>query len=276
MDESQTQDLMTIGEFARLGQLSLKALRLYDTMGLLKPTTVDQDSGYRYYLPAQASKARLIGLLRRLEMPLERIALILELEDGDAARAIATYWHEVEADLQTRRKLVQYLQNHLQGKGGQMFEIQERTIPEQKVATIQSRTLAANLPDFISSSMHELLDHLATSGLTPTAPVFVAYHGQVDTDSDGPVETCVPFEGQLEPTDNIRIRLEPSHSEYYTRITKAQVEFPSILEAYSAVNRAITDSGKVAAGSPREVYFADWGKLQADDLACDIARPYRD
>src|SRR5690554_120364 len=164
MDESQTRDLNTIGEFARLGGLSLKALRLYDSMDLLKPARVDKESGYRYYRPDQADQARLIGLLRRLEMPLERIALILELEAGDAARAIATYWQDVEADLQTRRKLVQYLQNHLQGKGGQMFEIQERTVPEQKVATIQTRTLAAALPDFIGSSMHEILRHLAAAG----------------------------------------------------------------------------------------------------------------
>ncbi len=267
---------MTIGEFARLSHLSLKALRLYDSMGLLKPASVDRDSGYRYYLPAQAAKARLIGLLRRLEMPLERIAQTLELEDGEAARAIANYWQSVEADLQTKRKLVQYLQNHLQGKGGTMFEIQERSIQEQKIATIQTRITAHDLPDFIGGSMQRILEYLAAARLSQSGPAFVIYHGQVDTDSDGPVETCVPFSGQLEPTDDIRIRIEPEHKEYYTRLTKAQVEFPGILDAYSAVNRAITDNGKVAAGGPREVYFADWGSLQPDAPACDIAAPFAD
>lgn len=59
---------MTIGEFARLSHLSIKALRLYDSMGLLKPASVDEESGYRYYLPSQVEPARLISLLRRLEM----------------------------------------------------------------------------------------------------------------------------------------------------------------------------------------------------------------
>lgn len=276
MDEADAQDLMTIGEFARLSHLSLKALRLYDSMGLLKPASVDRDSGYRYYLPSQAAKARLIGLLRRLEMPLERIAQTLELDDGDAAQAIADYWQSVETGLQTRRKLVQYLQNHLQGKGGTMFEIQQRSIQEQKVATIQTKVTAPDLPDFIGSSMHRILNHLAAAGLAPSGPAFVIYHGQVDTDSDGPAETCVPFSGQLEPSEDIRIRMEPEHKEYYTRLTKAQVEFPGILDAYSAVNRAITGNGKVAAGGPREVYFADWGNLQPDDPACDIAAPFTD
>src|SRR5690554_1502809 len=209
MDERNPNDLMAIGEFARLSHLSLKALRLYDTMGLLKPASVAEESGYRYYQPVQVSKARLIGLLRRLEMPLERIAHVLRLEDGDAARAIAAYWQEVEADLQTRRKLVQYLQNHLQGKGDEMFEIQDRAVPEQKIATIQTRITAPGLPTFIDRSMTELLTHLGAAGLQPSAPPFVIYHGQVDTDSDGPVEVCIPFEGQVEPKGDIRIRIEP-------------------------------------------------------------------
>ncbi|MGH2595674.1 MAG: MerR family DNA-binding transcriptional regulator, partial [Actinomycetota bacterium] len=38
-----------IGEFARRSRLSLKALRLYDELGVLVPSRVDQGSGYRYY-----------------------------------------------------------------------------------------------------------------------------------------------------------------------------------------------------------------------------------
>ena len=141
---------------------------------------------------------------------------------------------------------------------------------------MQTRITAHDLPDFIGSSMREILEHLAAAGLSQFGPAFVTYHGQVDTDSDGPVETCVPFSGQLEPTGSNRIRIEPEHREDFTRLTKAQVEFPGILDAYSAVNRAITDNGKVAAGGPREVYFVDWGSLRPDDPACDIAAPFAD
>lgn len=60
---------MTIGVFARQSRLSLKALRLYDDMGLLTPSQVDPNNGYRYYVEEQVDRARLIGHLRRLEMP---------------------------------------------------------------------------------------------------------------------------------------------------------------------------------------------------------------
>jgi hypothetical protein len=62
--------LLTIGEFARASRLSPKALRLYDSLGLLRPARVDERTGYRYYSPDQPDRARLLAWLRRLDMPL--------------------------------------------------------------------------------------------------------------------------------------------------------------------------------------------------------------
>jgi effector-binding domain-containing protein len=67
--------------------------------------------------------------------------------------------------------------------------------------------------------------------------------------------------------------VEPAHDEAFTRITKSQVAFPGILEAYSAVDKWIADHGLEVGGSPREVYFADWEAIGPDDPGCDIAFP---
>ena len=60
---------ISIGEFARRSRLSLKALRLYDERGVLVPSRVDQASGYRYYDTAQVDEARLVVMLRELQLP---------------------------------------------------------------------------------------------------------------------------------------------------------------------------------------------------------------
>jgi DNA-binding transcriptional MerR regulator len=39
--------MYAIGEFARLGRVSVRMLRHYDTVGLLPPAVVDPDTGYR-------------------------------------------------------------------------------------------------------------------------------------------------------------------------------------------------------------------------------------
>jgi hypothetical protein len=60
--------LLSIGEFSRRSWLSLKALRLYDRLGLLTPAHVDEGSGYRRYREEQLETARLIAMLRRRDV----------------------------------------------------------------------------------------------------------------------------------------------------------------------------------------------------------------
>ena len=45
--------MFNIGEFARLGGVSVRALRHYDEIGLLRPAKVDPLTGYRGYSAAQ-------------------------------------------------------------------------------------------------------------------------------------------------------------------------------------------------------------------------------
>jgi DNA-binding transcriptional MerR regulator len=266
---------MPIGEFSKRSRLSYKALRLYDAMGLLTPAYVDEQSSYRYYSEGQVEKAKLIALLRQLEMPLNHIAEVLSLQGAEASRQIALYWQGVEADVKVKRKLVHYLENYLGGKGETMFEIQTRHVPEQKVLSLQRNVYVKDLSAFIGEAGSTLFSYLGKMGLPSTEASFIVYHGKVDEDSDGPVEVCVPFAGSLEPEGQIRIRLEPAHEEAYTTLTKAQTAFPGILEAYDAVAKHLEKQGKTSSDAPREVCFAEWHKIKDNDPMCDVAFPFK-
>lgn len=56
-----SRNLMPIGRFAPSCRLSVKALRHYDRLGLLKPAFVDPQSKYRYYSRDQARDAVMIS-----------------------------------------------------------------------------------------------------------------------------------------------------------------------------------------------------------------------
>jgi PPM family protein phosphatase len=105
--------LLTIGAFARASQLTPKALRLYDELGLLPPAAVDPDSGYRLYDPEQLEHARLIAQLRRLGMPLDEIRTVCGLQATAAAEAVAAYWQQVTTDTAERGQLASFLVEHL-------------------------------------------------------------------------------------------------------------------------------------------------------------------
>jgi protein phosphatase len=109
-------ELLTIGAFARRAELTPKALRLYDELGLLRPVRVDPASGYRYYAPEQLEQARLVAWLRLLGMPLTRITTVCALPPAAAAAEVTAYWAQVEHDTTSRRRLARFLADHLNGK----------------------------------------------------------------------------------------------------------------------------------------------------------------
>ena len=69
--------MLRIGEFSRIGQVTVKTLRFYDAMGLLEPHKIDPINGYRYYGFDQLPRLNRILALKGLGLTLEQIKLLL-------------------------------------------------------------------------------------------------------------------------------------------------------------------------------------------------------
>ncbi|MFE0671929.1 MerR family transcriptional regulator [Streptomyces sp. NPDC058867] len=287
VDVNVGEDLLTIGAFAARARLSPKALRLYDRLGLLTPALVDEASGYRYYRAGQAERARLVALLRQLDMPLTRIAEVVDAADGDAAaERLATYWSGVETRIAAQRTLAEYLRGRLSGRSSEMYEkfvVETVDVPAQVVIAEKRHTLADELPAWIGASLGRLTTAAGECGGVTAAP-FVVYHSEVSAESDGPAESCVPVadeaaarewaDGRGRPWETT-VRVEPARRLAYTRITKAQVNHPQILAAFEAVEEWVRREGLDFDGPCREVYFTDWDSAGAEDPVCDVAFPVR-
>ena len=76
--------MFTIGEFSKITGLTVKTLRFYHEEGLLEPTCVDDQSGYRYYDSSKVEAARVIAFLRSLEFSVAeaRSRLAVECKQG--------------------------------------------------------------------------------------------------------------------------------------------------------------------------------------------------
>ncbi|MEU6023805.1 MerR family transcriptional regulator [Micromonospora sp. NPDC047134] len=70
--------MFTIGDFANLGRVSVRMLRHYDSIGLLRPATVDPRSGYRYYTAAQLGRLNRVIALKELGLTLGQVRAILD------------------------------------------------------------------------------------------------------------------------------------------------------------------------------------------------------
>ncbi len=69
--------MISIGDFARLGQVSVRMLRHYDRIGLLLPADIDPHSGYRWYGAAQLARLNRIVALKDLGFTLEQVGSAL-------------------------------------------------------------------------------------------------------------------------------------------------------------------------------------------------------
>ncbi|MEV0175786.1 MerR family transcriptional regulator [Streptomyces sp. NPDC050803] len=285
-DAEVDEELLTIGAFAARSRLSAKALRLYDRLGLLAPAYVDEASGYRYYRAEQAAQARLVALLRQLDMPLARIAEVVAAGGAEGADLLAAYWADVETRVAAQRTLAEYLRGRLSGRNTEMYEkfvVETVEVPAQVVVTEKRHTLADELPAWIGASLGRLEAAARECGGVVGAP-FVVYHSEVSMESDGPAESCVPVADEAAArawaeargrTWETKVRVEPARRLAYTRISKAQVAHPQILAAFEAVEAWMRAEGLQMAGPCREVYFADWDAAGPSDPVCDVAFPVR-
>ena len=121
--------LLGIGEFARRSRLSVKALRLYERQGLLRPAEVDAGNGYRRYREEQLVSARLVALLRRLDMPLAVVARIVAAPEDERADLVGEYWADVEHRMAVQRGLAAHLRVVLSGGKG-LLEMYDRSSSE--------------------------------------------------------------------------------------------------------------------------------------------------
>jgi DNA-binding transcriptional MerR regulator len=266
---------LTIGEFGRRSGLSGKALRLYDMSGLLHPAAVDPVTGYRLYTEDQLERARRISLLRRLDMPLAVVAQVLADSDEEALRRLDSWWAAQEASMQARRGSLEYLRARLieHGMAAQHHEVSLRESAAAKVATIRRDADQQALVGVILTALGEIREHLRPAGAEFGPEWWVLFHGTVLPDCEAPVEICVPFEGRVEPTGPIGIRLEPAHTLAYATVTRGGCYFPQILLAYDAVGEWVTKHGMVTCSAPREMYLGDWNDFADDAPFVHVAQP---
>jgi DNA-binding transcriptional MerR regulator len=285
MDDDKRQDIetagdrvtdphLTIGQFARRSMLSPKALRLYDRQGLLAPAEVDPDNRYRRYRESQLADARLIARLRRLDMPLAVVAELMATPPDRRSDVLVGWWDAMERRMAGKRELLVHLLIAMSGKerSFDMYVIEERDVPEQVILTEQRHTTVHGLTAWFDDCMPRL-HGLAERAGGVAGPAFIIYHGEVNEESDGPVEVCVPIAASNRAAADGPTRVEPAHREAYTRIRKAQVAFPQILDAYEAVEQWTARNNREVTASPREVYFTDFMNAGPDDEVCDIAFP---
>jgi DNA-binding transcriptional MerR regulator len=131
--------LISIGRFAQITQLSIKALHIYDEIGLLRPVYIDADSGYRYYSITQLPLARRIRLLRSIDMSLDSIHALLDAPTPAAMDALLREHQQRITDRIIKDQQALHLLQHLIDHQADdlAFSVQVKDVSEQLIVGIR-------------------------------------------------------------------------------------------------------------------------------------------
>ena len=256
MNDKQS-DLQTISIFASSTRLSVKALRLYDQLDILKPAYIDPSSGYRYYHVEQIHTARLIRMMRLMDMPLALIRQVLDVSPDEAEQLILAYLDELQAKLERAGHVVQTLIHTIKGETQPMaFEVNVKTVEAQPIISLTYHVKVDQLDKSIRDGVKKLHEVASAKGATVGVP-FGIYHGHIDHESDGPIEVCLPTATLLtDVEDGIQAREVLGGKVVYVNLHGKECFFPNILKGYDTLTDWMRQNGYEHVNAPHEIWHS--------------------
>lgn len=200
--------MFSIGEFSKITGLTVKTLRFYHEQGLLVPTCVDDQTGYRYYAETKINVARAIAYLRALDFPLAEIEVLLkDQREAELIEALQRHKRSIELRIKNLRtvkqsldELIQELQEN-QIMSTEKLEIQEKVVEAQLIAGVRMKGRYQDCGQGFSKIGRRFGRHICGK------PLLLCYDHEFRED-DADFETCMPIR-KWQPADGISVRELP-------------------------------------------------------------------
>ncbi len=251
--------MLKIGEFARLGHVSVVALRHYDECGLLKPSRIDDFTGYRYYSVALLPRLNRILALKDLGFSLEQIEQVLNGGlTHEQLHGMLTLKHaQIEQHVKSEQaRLVRIAarlrQIELENQMSQ-YDVILKKIPSMVVAS-RRITIPTNddVPNYLGPAIREVWEYVNAQKADVVGTDFTIWHQAPDVYRDEVVEAIVPIKQMLSGTDRITVyELE----EVLVASAVHHGDFEDFTQLHTVILKWIEANGYESTGGYREIYI---------------------
>jgi DNA-binding transcriptional MerR regulator len=270
--------MFTVGEFARLAQVSKRLLRYYDEIGLLTPRHIEPSTGYRFYSAEQMLDLNRILALKDLGLSLEQIQRVIHdnVSNEDIQGMLLLKKAEIEQHLRGELKRIRNIESRLQAirnaEAQRPLNVVIKQIPAQPVISVRliMDTFESGLGIF--SRIRTALPEKSTYGLH-----FCMCHSEDITDRDMDLEIgCfieakshapVPLYGGLQ----LHFRELPAVETMATTIVQGALE--TIHTGYGEIGTWVEANEYRLAGTPREITLQAPQRADGSDLITEIQFP---
>lgn len=254
--------MLRIGEFSTLTQISIRTLRHYDELGLLKPMLVDAETGYRYYSASQLPRLHRILALRDFGIPLNRIADAIEegvsadtLRDMLMLRQIEQ--EEIVHEEEERLARLKARLSLIEREGLMTSEVILKDVPPQWIASVREKIPAYRTIGMLFGKLWAALGPLGLEGLG-----VALFHDREFKDQDIDAEAGILLKSASSAPAPLTVYQLP-------QATVASVihlgAFNAIGQAYEALLRWIESNGYRPAAPTREIFLHLSQPVSRDD-----------
>jgi len=270
--------MLNIGDFARHGRVSVRMLRHYDAIGLLRPARVDPGSGYRYYAAGQLARLNRVIALKELGFTLQQVRDILDEQVGaeelrGMLRLRRAELAEARAAAEARLVAVEARLWTIESEGRMSTDdVVIKRIPAVRVAELTGRAASYEPQDIgpvIGPLFAELCRRLERAGIAPAGPGIAYYQDAPDgetPDGDGGdgdyqdapgggggivVHAAMPVAQQPAAGDGLRVVDLPAIESAATVVHRGSMD--EVLATTQTLARWIDANGYRSTGYAREL-----------------------
>lgn len=267
-EEGKEENMLKIGEFARLSQVSIKTLRHYDSLGVLRPSQVDSESGYRLYEMSQLVDVIRILAFKDCGFSLEEIAQLVCRYD---TRELETLLRQRIA---AQRQLVVEEQARLQRMIARTKQLAEmHHVPLYDVALKQTEPLTlVGLRRCVATTTEigpfaqEVALYCEQHAVVSTGPLIHLYYDEAPLDNGFDLFVGLPVTAL--PSELADLRCERLAGGKQVACIIYRGDYVKIQGAYSALDCWLSTSSYRLAGPCREIYHRS--PLHSNDPASYI------
>lgn len=256
--------MLKIGDFSKISRVSIRMLRHYDDIGLLKPAEIDDLTGYRYYREDQLFVIGRITALKDMGFALADIVRILEIyEDKEKLDGFLSAREKELADqakeTEYRLMLLDTARKRLRKEQNMSFDVTVKTIPERYAATVQMVVPHYNDEGMLWNTMMS-----ECKNLVPADPCLAAAEFLDPEFKEENVEIIawMTVSGSYDDTEHVKFKTLPE-----VKVASCIIKgsYDQMCEAYATVASWIKENGYKMNGPMFNIYHVSPAQTQNPD-----------